>query len=264
MTDDSNGGPALESLRRELDALDDEMLMLLAKRFQVTAQVKSFKQVKTRAIVSPLRPGREAQILRRLMGLARQEGMPQALVLRLWRSILTESSLSQSPMIIHVGRKFSQNIGHRLRLRDHFGAMAVEEWKDEAQALVQVNASPGDICVVETESPWVQPFLAGHAGTAQVIGALPVLREDVVPKLLILGNAPAEATGSDETLIITEGNLPRDFALQPLWQVKMGTHRLSALAGFFSEHESPLVGLIRSNISLGLKLAGRYPSAIEV
>ena len=85
-----------------------------------------------------------------------------------------------------------------------------------------------------------------------------------MPQLLIFGNAPAEATGHDETLMITQGNLPRDFAVQPIWQIKSGPWRLSALAGFYSEHESPLVGLARSNVSLGLKVAGRYPSAIEI
>jgi hypothetical protein len=106
--------------------------------------------------------------------------------------------------------------------------------------------------------------VAGKAGSAQIIGALPVVKNEAVPQLLIFGNAPVEPSGHDETLLITEGNLPRDFALQPLWQVKSGPWRLSALAGFHSEHESPIVGLTRSNISLGLKLAGRYPSAIEV
>ena len=48
------------------------------------------------------------------------------------------------------------------------------------------------------------------------------------------------------------------------WQVKAGTRRISCLPGFLSEHESPLVGLMRSNATLGLKVAGRYPSPIEV
>lgn len=264
MTDDVQGGSALESLRRELDGIDDAILSALLQRFQVTAQVKSFKQVTAKAIASPLRPAREAQILRRLLTRAAKQGLPPVFVLRLWRSILTESTNAQSPMIIHAGRKLSQSIGARLRLRDHFGTLAVEEWKDDAQAMMQVNASPGDLCVVETDGAWVEAFMAGQAGTAQVIGSLPVLSEGDMPKLLLIGNAPQEPTGSDETLLVTQGNLPRDFPLQPLWQVKSGGFRVSALAGFFSEHESPLVGLSRSNISLGLKVAGRYPSAIEV
>jgi hypothetical protein len=92
------------------------------------------------------------------------------------------------------------------------------------------------------------------------MGVLPVLRDENVPKLLIFGNARAEATGDDETLIITDGQLPRDFAPKPVWQLKAGARRISCLPGFLSEHESPLVGLGRSNASLAIKVAGHFPS----
>lgn len=264
MTDITTTAPALDALRRELDGLDEELLGLLVKRRDVTQQVKSLKQVTAKTTPSPLRPAREAHIHRRIMDLAKSKGLDPAFALRLWRSILTESSLSQAVITMHISKRLSQTLGLRLRLREHFPAMTVEEWKDEAQALMQVNVNPGDICVVETEAPWIEACVAGKAGTAQIIGALPVVKDDPIPQLLIFANAPMEPSGHDETLLITEGNLPRDFALQPLWQVKNGPWRLSALAGFHSEHEGPIVGLTRSNISLGLKLAGRYPSAIEV
>ena len=257
-------GPALDSLRRELDELDNAMLGLLAQRFEVTAKVRTLKMVQDKSLMSPLRPAREAVIQRRLVALAKAHGLSPHLVMRLWRQILSQSSLEQAPVVIHASRKLCQNIAHRLRLRDHFGAFAVEEWRDEAQALMQVNASPGDLCLVETESGWIEPYLAQQGGPAQIIGTLPAIKDQPEPKLLVIGNAPSEPTGEDETLLITKGNLPRDFAVQPLWQVKVGSYRLSALAGFFSDRESPLVGLMRSNISLGLKVAGRYPSAFEV
>jgi chorismate mutase / prephenate dehydratase len=264
MTDTLPAAPALDALRRELDGLDEELLSLLAKRREVTQQVKSFKQVTAKTTASPLRPAREAHIHRRIIERAKSQGVDPAFALRLWRGILTESSLTQAPITIHISRRLSQSLGLRLRLSEHFPAMPVEDWKDETQAMIQVNVNPGDICVVETEAPWIEACVAGKAGTAQIIGTLPVVKTEVAPQLLIFGNAPMEASGHDETLLITEGNLPRDFALQPLWHVKSGPWRLSALAGFHSEHESPIVGLTRSNISLGLKLAGRYPSAIEV
>ena len=111
---------------------------------------------------------------------------------------------------------------------------------------------------------WVEAFVKGNAGKAQVIAVLPSLKDGDVPKLLVIGQAPIEPTGDDETLVISEGKLPRDFSPQPLWQVKIGSYRLSCLPGFLLEHEGPLVGLMRSNTSLGLKVAGRYSSAIEV
>jgi chorismate mutase / prephenate dehydratase len=261
---DQTPTPALDALRRELDEIDDTLLTLIGKRFAVTDQVRSLKQVTAKQVASPLRPAREAQIHRRILQDAKAKNINLELALRLWRTILTQSSLSQANMTLHVSKRLSLTLGNRFRLRDHFPAMNVEEWKDETTVLTQVGVTPGDICAVEIDSPWIDAFIQGRAGSAQILATLPVIKESEHPQILIIGNAPAEATGQDETLIITQGSLPRDFPLQPLWHYKSGPWRLSALAGFHAEHEAPLVGLGRSNISLGLKLAGRYPSALEI
>lgn len=256
-------GPlSLDDVRRAIDDVDDALLDLLHKRFALVDAVIAAKGSDPALWPSPLRPAREMQIVKRLA--AQANGLSPELLLRLWRGIVTEATLKQAQVTVHVSKALAKSMGHRLRIRDYFGRFPVEEWRDEAQALMQVNASPGDICVVETLSHWIEPFLAGQGGKAQVLGVLPVLRDEDVPKLLVLGVAPAQATGEDETLLISTGSLPRDFSLQPVWQVKVGPHRLSALAGYFSEHESPLVSLARSNPGLGLKVAGRYASAIEV
>jgi chorismate mutase / prephenate dehydratase len=254
---------SLDDIRREIDAIDDGIVELLVRRIQASERVRGQKIVAGALNDSPIRPAREAAILRRLLARGGNTVPPELLV-RLWRVILTSSTLTQAPVSLHIARKLSTSMGARLRLRDHFGTMPVEEHRDEAQALMQVNVTAGDVCVVELESAWADAFAAGQAGDARVIGALPLLREDAVPKLLIFGHAQALATGDDETLIVSDGRLPRDFAPVPLWQIKSGSRRVSCLPGFLSEHEGPLVGLMRSNASLGLKLAGRYPSPIEV
>ena len=260
----STQAPSLGEARKALDAIDDSILDLLAKRIDITGQVKLAKQNEIQVYASPLRPTREAAIMRRLLGRAKDMGVSPTLILRLWRAIISDSSLRQAPITLHVSKHLNANIAHRLRLRDYFGAINVEEYRDEAQALMQIDTSPGDLCVVETDQPWVDAFMAGHAGKAQVIASLPVLKEDEMPKLLLIGQAPVEASGHDETLVISEGKLPRDFTPQPIWQSKIGNLRLSCLPGYLTEHEGPLVGLMRSNASLKLKIAGRYSSAIQV
>jgi len=255
---------SLAQLRSELDAIDDGVLDLLIQRLEVTARVKANKQVSAKAWPLPIRPAREAQILRRLLARAEGTSISPEFLVRLWRGILSDSSNRQRKITIHVSRHLNANVGFRLRLRDHFGPLHVEEWRDDAQALMQINAEPQDICVVETEQNWVDAFAEGMAGEARVISVLPVLAEDIAPKLLVLGQAPIDPTGDDETLVITNGKLPRDFAPEPLWQAKVGKYRLSALPGFLDEHESPLVALLRQNTALGLKVAGRYAAAIRM
>ncbi len=151
---------------------------------------------------SAVRPsGRRAKplILRRL--LSRQGSLvPPELLVRLWRNILARSAQNQADITIHVSKKLNATMGLRLRIRDYFGTLPVEEYRDEGQALMQVNTSLGDICIVETESPWVEAFVEGKGGQAKVVACLPFLRDDTVPKLLVFGHAPSEPTGDDETL----------------------------------------------------------------
>ncbi|MGQ0484656.1 MAG: chorismate mutase [Hyphomicrobiales bacterium] len=253
----------LDEIRKEIDAIDDRLLALLERRFEAVGRVAAAKSLNGGVAGSPIRPARESAILRRLLNRA-ESPVPAELTVRLWRAMISAATQSQAQLTIHVGKRLNSSIGLRLRIRDYLGTMPVEEWRDEAQALMQVNAGTSDLCVVETESPWVEAFVQGKAGQAQIIGVLPVLRENIQPKLLIFGHAHVELTGNDETIIVSDGNLPRDFTPPPLWQVKAGTRRISCLPGFHSEHESPLVGLMRSNATLGLKVAGRYPSPIEV
>ena len=264
MTSEPQNPDLLASIREEIDQIDDHLLILLEQRFAVTEKVRRAKADSKDAWPLPLRPAREAAIMRRLLAKAKGGLVNPELVVRLWRAIISQSSVNQSPITVHVSRHLNANVGHRLRLRDYFGPLPVEDYRDEAQALLQINAQPADLCVVETEQPWAEAFVAGKAGAARVIAAIPVLKEEGIPRLLVLGQAPASGVGDHETLVISSGKLPRAFSPEPLWQVKSGALRLSALPGFLAEHESPLVGLIRSNTALGLVLAGHYSPAIEI
>jgi chorismate mutase len=266
MTDKLVTGLALDDIRRKIDACDDDLLRALSRRFGLIEHVKALKKVQDKEMGLPLRPAREFAILRRLAEGAVKEGLNPKLLVRLWPLIIAEASMMQAPFTIHVPKKVFGSVSHRLRIRDYYGDVPVEECKDEAQALFQVNANPNDICIVETEGSWAEAFVAGQAGQAQVMSVLPVVQENgaAMPKLLVIAQAPQDATGDDETLVISKGALPRDFSPSPLWQVKSGDYRVSALPGFLSSAEQPFVGLVRSNPTLGLRLAGRYPSPLEI
>jgi chorismate mutase / prephenate dehydratase len=253
----------LDDVRREIDALDEGILNLLERRFAAIEHVRASKMRQASLGQSPVRPAREASVLRRLLGRAAGGHVPPDFLVRLWRGLISTATLLQAPMTIHVAKKLHQSMGLRLKMRDYFGLTPIEECRDEAQALMQINDNPGDLCVVETDSAWADAFVAGKAGAAKVIAVLPFIAENPVPRLLVFGHAPFSPSGEDETLILTRGSLPRDFVPTPLWQVKIGSYRLASLPGNLSEHESPLVGLVRSNASLELCVVGRCPSPFE-
>jgi hypothetical protein len=191
-------------------------------------------------------------------------GVPAELLVRLWRVILSSSTLAQAPVAIHISRDLGGKPDLCIEMSVQFGAMPTELHDHEAAALACLQSNPGDLCVVEPQSHWVEAYARGLAGGACVIGAIPVLRSESRPALLVLGHAQCQPTGDDETLVISQGSLPRDFSPGHLWQSKSGNHVLSSLPGYLNENDGPLAALMRSNAALGLRIAGRYPSPIEV
>ena len=119
-SDDPHSTPAssLGEARRALDEIDDHILELLARRIDITGQVKRAKQNEVQVYASPLRPTREAAIMRRLLARAKGSDVSSTLILRLWRAIISDSSLRQAPITLHVSKHLNANIAHRLRLRD--------------------------------------------------------------------------------------------------------------------------------------------------
>ena len=82
--------------------------------------------------------------------------------------------------------------------------------------------------------------------------------------IVVRDGATSEPTGEDETLLVTTGKLPRDFVPKPIWHLKLADDvHLTSLPGYLEISEQPLVGL-KGNSGLGLKIAGRYPSALEL
>jgi chorismate mutase len=79
--------PELEALRVEIDAIDEQLVELLARRFQVTARVGAVK--KQRAL-RPVDPEREAKQVTRYRALAARHQLDPAFVERLFRSIFEE------------------------------------------------------------------------------------------------------------------------------------------------------------------------------
>jgi chorismate mutase / prephenate dehydratase len=254
---------SLGDIRREIDRIDDDILGLIAERLAAVDRVRAYKAQAPGATTSPIRPGREAQILRRLMEQAKGQ-VPADLCFRVWRALIAAATLKQAPVRIHGSAAFFSSAAAQTLLREYFGPSAFADHPGEAIAFEALSRNPGDLAAVAIDAPWSKAWMEGHAGSAQVIGVLPFLTTQATPRLLIFGHAAAEPTGADETLVLTDGQLPRDFSPQPLWQMKVGELQLTSLPGFLSEHNAPLVGLARSNGSLALSVLGRYPSPIEL
>ncbi|MDO9709086.1 chorismate mutase [Paracraurococcus lichenis] len=192
---------ALAALRAEIDRLDDQLHDLVMRRAEVVASLAA-SGVKRGG--SPLRPGREAMILRRL--LARHAGaLPGGAVVRLWREIFGASSAMQGGFTVAVyAREEAQ-----LRLaRDHFGgAIPLRPLPTAARALAAVAAGEAQVAVLpapEEGEPAEQAWWTGlDAPRLQVVARLPFWSEGEAAALAVAPGA-ADPSGDDRSLLRLE------------------------------------------------------------
>ena len=220
----------LAELRTQLDALDDQIHDLLMQRAKLVEAVAT-EGGKTG---TKIRPGREAIILRRLLG--RHEGaLPRQAIVRFWREMFGAA------LIIEGGQTMAVCDGEggeaRLALaREHFGPLTpVRRHHNPAQTLADVTRENGAQLAVLPElgenedgrSSW-WPLLTGTGQSRlYVIAKIPfwTKRAEGLPQgdAYVVAAVPPDASGNDRGLI----------ALQPSADISRG--RLVALvkeAGF--------------------------------
>lgn len=252
----------LNDVRTEIDAIDDALLALLKDRFDSVARVRLAKANEGGTLM-PLRPGREAMIVRRLVD-NNDSRMPDKAIQRCWRSIICHSTLAQARMQINVAAPLFDTPAARQALSDHFVDFPLKPYSKVKSALNPLVQSDTTLCAVPADSRWLCHLDDGPLADLRVIVCLAFSSNDKLQHILILGRAPQEPTGDDETLVASRGRLPRDFVPAPLWEVETADgHCLTSLPGFLEESQSPLVGLKSSNDKLALQVVGRYPSPFE-
>lgn len=199
----------LEALRAELDRIDHAIHDLLVERAEVVGRVGGAK-----GDAEPvLRPGREAQILRALIG--RHSGrFPKAAVVRIWREIMSASVRLQGPFSVAVYQPAGEP-GYWDLSRAQYGTVAKHSGHRSAgevvgmvaggRAMAGVLPMPG--AGVEGE-PWWLHLLGSGADTPRVIGRLPftgpgTVREDGLEAMTIACTEP-EATDDDRSWLVLE------------------------------------------------------------
>ena len=203
---DGDVASTLSALRAELDRLDDASHDLLLRRAVIVEQVGALG---AKGGV-PLRPGREATIIRRLLD--RHAGrFPAASLVRMWRELLGGTMAMQKPaMRIAVG-----GTDHSLLAiaREHFGALApLRPYSSAAQAVHEVSAAlaVGAVLPVphEDDAPnkaWWTALMHEDDPRIHVVARLPfwATRPEGAPvaDALVVTAAPPDASGLDRSLL---------------------------------------------------------------
>ena len=161
----------LADLRREIDAVDDQILGLLLRRFDLGASVAVAKRNMPPA--PNMRPAREAEILRRLA--ARWRGpAPVETMVAIWRQIISTVLKLQGPFTVHVsgdGSKRAPTLA-----ANHFVSGTDFQVHDTFEQVL--NCTERDIqsiAILEIPdghppSPW---WTRLHTGRLRIVGRVP-------------------------------------------------------------------------------------------
>ncbi len=202
----------LETLRRDVDRIDDALHDLLMRRTERVLEIGRLTDGAEGEPVSLTHPGREAMVLRRL--LARHKGpFPSDVLARLWREIIGTLMRVQGPSAIAVYMP-ERGSGYLEIARDHYGSYTdtvsyqaagrVLKAVAEGAAAVAVLPLPGETAA---EAWW--PALIGDAKPRmQVIARLPFCgpgpgRGGEIEAFAVAAVAPGE-TGDDRSLLAVE------------------------------------------------------------
>ncbi len=202
----ANPAQQLAALRAELDRIDDAVHDLLMARALVVERVAASGAKKI-----PLRPGREADIIRRL--LARHTGkLPRRVLPRMWRELLAATTTMQGSYVIAVCQA-DVALGFVQCAREHFGALTpMRIHRTPAQAIGEVSAGAAIAAILpmptEEESPgnaWWTALLHHDEPRIHVVARLPFWqpRSEGSPRAqaLVVAATVPDASQDDRSLI---------------------------------------------------------------
>jgi chorismate mutase len=202
----TDGNDALETIRREIDGVDDTLLTLFAQRLQLADKLVDAKAPQSGL---PLRPGREVALLRRLMASA-PAPLDRELVLELWRTLIAANVRRQRVIDVVVGG----GRGDPTRLYDiarrHFGARTrIKDVVEPQMALQKVADNPGGVVAV-TGWPAAPSFGAWWPALSErrfadlyLIAGLPMLAApNEEPEAAVFAATRHEQAGGDVSLLL--------------------------------------------------------------
>jgi chorismate mutase len=237
--------PSLDDVRARIDAIDAELLKLVGERAALAGEVAAAKAAAGEGGRFGLRPGREAQLLRRL--LAARAGASPALVVRIWRELMGANLAAQGPF--HVGVWGGKDPGRTVELaRFRFGAAAPLRQLGAAEDALAAARTPGGVAVaaLSADSAWWGRLLAEPQ--LKVFAALPCLAAWGPLSALAVAQVEVEPTGDDRTFWVTdapqsgvaiETALSRDGVAATLL-VQAGGLKLFLLSGFYQADDARL------------------------
>lgn len=205
----ASGKSSLDDLRRQVDRIDNALHDLLIERTALVGQIGALNDKDQAPLLAP---GREAEIIRRL--LSRHRGrFPRVTLVRLWREMISGMVALQAPVTVAVFMP-DRGTGYLELARDQYGNNTpMTPWRSPGQVVHAVAEGAAQIGVLpmpdrdEAEGWWLS-LTGDSAALPKIIARLPFSgpgqgRGDGIEALAVGLHQPV-ATGYDRSWLAVE------------------------------------------------------------
>lgn len=209
-----NQEPELTELRQKIDEIDEVIIRKIIERTQIVKQVGELKQ-KTSTSPCPIRPRREAEMVRRIIERFRPTDFPAGSAAAIWRIIIGASTGLESKLTLSVFADEKENSLYWLA-REYFGSNAPIIKQSHIKRIIgdviDGKAVVGIVPFLRSAdtSNWWTVLLQHGDNIPKIFAHVPFVYTDIpgkdVPSALALAKLAPEPSGDDMSLVVIEAD----------------------------------------------------------
>lgn len=203
--------PRLAEFRQQIDALDDKIIALLKERIGIVSQVGAMKR-QAHPGQCPIRAGREAEMVRRIIGAFEGGVFPPAAAAAMWRILIGASTSIENQLKLSVYAPDKEETLFWLA-REYFGPSVPAARQSQAKRVIgDVLDGKASVGIVprprggDTGQWWTSLIQQGDA--PKVFAHVPFVHSGApshdTPAGLAIARIAPEATGDDVSLLVLE------------------------------------------------------------
>lgn len=201
----------IEELRKQIDAVDDQMHDLLMQRVCLAEQIGRLKAENSeQRAVGAVRSKREIEIMRRLWN--RHKGnLDRHVMIRIWREIISACVNLQSPLTLAVFMP-ERGMGNLEIARDYFGTYTpMLSCRSVSLVLKELTQGEANVAILslndDKQTCWWYSVAQEYKRSVNIFLKLPLTGEHGQGNgrsVYALSKQPYEASGEDKTLLVAE------------------------------------------------------------
>jgi len=203
----------LAAFRAQIDTIDDQLIALLKERIGIVGQVGELKRA-TAPGICPIRPGREAEMLRGIVAKFKDSPFQPAAAAAIWRTIIGMSTAVEAPLTLSVYAPDKES-DLLWMAREYFGPVAICIRQPHVNRVIgDVTDGKASVGIVpmprgsDTDTWWKN--LLQNNDSPTVFARIPFVYNGIpgkdTPSALAIARLAPEASGDDCSLLVIEAD----------------------------------------------------------